>query len=240
MKEIADAFYDAGDAKSLLQSGKKAHFQRIFAAQAVRSYLLLSLGMGTVAFSLPILLLLTGGYAGHFSISFFYHVSDLCRNILVGCLCATGVFLFLFHGLSSLENWLLNIAGVGAVSVALNPMSSEQCPVGESAGVSIHAASAIVFFLCLAVVAVGLSKNRIRYIKSDAMRRFFTVAYNATGLLMIAMPATVAAVHFLGRQTCESHWIFWIECTGIWAFSAYWFLKTYEYRVLLKVRLFDA
>jgi hypothetical protein len=240
MKEIADAFYEADDVESLLQSGKKAHFQRIFAAQAVRSYLLLSLGMGTVAFSLPILLLMTGGYDGHYSISFFYHVSELCRNILVGCLCATGVFLFLFHGLSSLENWLLNIAGVGAVSVALNPMASEQCPVGESAGVSIHAFSAIVFFLCLAVVAVGLSKGRIRFIKSDAKRRFFTVAYNTAGLLMIAMPAMVAAAHFLGRQTCESHWIFWIECTGIWAFSAYWFLKTYEYRVLLKVRLFDA
>lgn len=239
MKEIASAFFDEDDAESLLQSGKKEQFQRIFSAQAVRSYILLSLGMGTVALSLPILLLLAGGYAGHFSISYFYHVSDICRNILVGLLCATGVFLFLFHGLSSIENWLLNVAGASAISVALNPMAVEQCPEGQDAGISIHAFSAIVFFLCLAIVAVGLSKGRIQYIKSDARRRFFSAAYNTAGLLMIAMPATVAAVHFLGRQTCESHYIFWIECTGIWAFSAYWFLKTYEYRILLNVRLLE-
>ena len=127
--------------------------------QAVRSYLFLSFGMGVVAFLLPILLLIFGGYAGHYSISYFYHVPGPARDILVGSLWATGVFLFLFQGLSKVENWLLNLAGLAAISVAMNPMPAEQCAPGPA--ITLHAASAIVFFILLAIVAVGLSKGRI-------------------------------------------------------------------------------
>ena len=140
------------------------HFQKIFTRQAVGSYIFLSFGMGTIALLLPILLLLAGGYAGHYSISYFYHVSDLCRNILVGCLWATGAFLILFHGLSDLENWILRVAGIAGISVAMNPMAPDQCPVAKSATPGLHAVSAIVFFLCIAFVAVVLAKERLRFI----------------------------------------------------------------------------
>lgn len=226
--------------EDLLPHTDKRYFQEIFTAQAVKAYLYLSFGMGIIAFLLPILLVAAGGYDGHYSISYFYHVSDACQNILVGSLCATGVFLFLFHGLSDVENWILNLAGAASISVAMNPMGTEQCGAGHDAP-SVHAASAILFFLCLAVVAVVFSKRRVEHIQDPAKRRAFKMAYNAAGFAMIAMPAAVAATHFLRKAEAAAapdctHWIFWIECFGIWAFSFYWFVKTLEYRLLLRIR----
>jgi hypothetical protein len=227
--------FDTGKTRGdLLNWEDKKRFQALFAAQAVKSYVYLSLGMGIVAAALPLLLVVAGGYGGHYSISTFYHVSDLTRNIMVGCLCAEGVFLILFHGLSKLENWILNIAGVAAISVAMNPMPVDQC--GPGPAITLHAASAIVFFACLAAVAVFLSKGRTKYIIYPPKRRRFDIAYDLAGAAMIAMPVGVAAMHFIGRGTCESHWIFWIETLGIWAFAAYWLVKFTEYRLLLRIK----
>jgi hypothetical protein len=208
----------------------KREFQRKFTRQAVRSFIQLSFGMGLIAFLLPIVLPVVGGYGGHYSISYFYHVSDLCRNILVGGLWATGVFLFLFNGLSRVENWLLNVAAV--ISVAMNPMPIDQ----GNKNLTVHAASAVVFFLCLAIVAVKYSKTRIEKIIYPPLKRKFTIAYNAAGLAMVAMPLAVIALHFLGRSTEQSHWIYWVEAFGIWSFAFYWFVKTQEYRLLLGMR----
>lgn len=233
MAHAATPFQTGKVSGDLLPWENKKHFQEIFSAQAVRSYVLLSFGMGVVALLLPIVLPLAGGYDGHYSISYFYHVSDLTRNVLVGALWATGVFLILFHGLSKGENWLLNIAGVAAISVAMNPMPRNQ---GNNE-LTLHAASAILFFACIAIVAVFLSKQRIQYIIYPPKRRRFAAAYDAAGVAMIAMPAAVAAIHFFGGDREESHWIYWIEAFGIWSFAAYWFVKTYEYCLLLRIKL---
>ena len=223
------------DHQDLLPWGDKERFQKLFTGQAVRSYLFLSLGMGVIAFALPILLVAAGGYDGHYSISYFYHVSDLCRNILVGSLCATGAFLFLFHGLTKTENRILNLAGAAAVSVALNPMG-EQCPADPVGTPGIHVISAILFFACLAIVAVFFAKGRVKYIIYPPKRRRFVIAYNVAGLAMIGMPVAIFVGHLLGNRGCENHWIFWVECFGIWAFAFFWFVKTYEYRLLLGIR----
>lgn len=218
----------------LLPWADKVRFQKLFARQAARSYLYLSFGMGLLALLLPVALLLAGGYAGHYSISYFYHVNDLSRNILVGALCATGVFLFLFQGLSRWENMILNLAGVAAIGVAFLPMPPAQCAPGSA--MTLHAASAIVFFLSLAVVAIGFAKTRIRFIIFPPKRERFKRAYDLAGLAMIAMPLAVVALYYLGGRRCETHWIFWVEVLGIWAFAAYWFIKTAEYKLLLRVR----
>jgi hypothetical protein len=234
MTSTAPAFETGKRKNDLLKWEDKKKFQKTFEAQAVRSYLYLSFGMGAVAFLLPILLWMSGGYAGHYSISYFYHVGDTTRNILVGCLWAEGVFLILFHGLSSQENWVLNVAGAAAISVAMNPMPADQC--GPGPAITLHAASAIVFFACLALVAVRYSKGRINYMIYPPKKRRFAQAYNVAGTAMIAMPVAVALLHFLGGRECETHWIFWIEVAGIWSFAFYWFVKTLEYRLLLCVR----
>lgn len=115
---------------------RKREFQRICSRQALRSYLYLSFGISVIALALPMLLIWSGGYDGHYSTSHFYYGYDNARNILVGSLWATDAFLFLFHGLSDVENWILNIAGVAAVSVAMNPTAECQCRDG---GISVQA-----------------------------------------------------------------------------------------------------
>src|SRR5438445_11133004 len=122
MGKAATPFDTGKNSADLLNWADKKRFQELFASQAVKSYVYLSLGMGLVAAALPLALVVAGGYRGHFSISTFYHVSDLSRNIMVGCLWAEGVFLILFHGLSKAENWILNVAGLAAISVAMEPM----------------------------------------------------------------------------------------------------------------------
>ncbi len=233
MSEEEVAFKPGNAANDLLKHEDKQHFQSIFASQAVQSYLFLSLGMGVVAFLLTPLLVYFGGYDEHFSISSFYYAGDSSRNIFVGSLWATGTFLFLFHGLSNLENWILNCAGVAAIFVAMVPMSEAQCP---SSGISLHALGAIFFFLCLSIVAVFLSKGRVKYIVNPRKKLMFTAAYNLTGIAMVAMPALAAVPHILGSVGCESHWLFWVETTGILAFSMFWFIKTAEYRLLLGIK----
>jgi len=124
MVDAASAFETAIPKDHLLTEKDTRRFQRLFEAQATRSYLYLSLGIGAIAVLLPILLMLAGGYEGHDSMSSYYTVEVWpARDVLVGSLCAVGVFLFLFHGLSRLENWLLNFAGIAVIAVALIPMS---------------------------------------------------------------------------------------------------------------------
>ena len=210
-----------------LDEREERHFQRVFEAQAARSYLYLSLGIGLIAVILPLLLMWRGGYCIHDSMSSYY-TRDIgsSRDILVGFLCAVGVFLFLFHGLSSLENWLLNFAGFAIIMVALIPMPTSEI---------LHRGFAIVFFLLIGAVAVFLSKGRVDKLP-EGKRLFFKSAYSFVGAVMVLAPLLVTAVEFAVGSS--SHWVFWAEFIGIMSFAAYWFLKTAEYRLLLRLRWF--
>jgi hypothetical protein len=211
----------------LLPAHNKKHYQKVFSAQAVRAYLYLSLGIGVIAVLLPVTLVLVsaGGFQAHDSISSFYQDKvGPTRDIMVGSLCAVGVFLFLFHGLSTLENWLLNGAGVAIIGVALIPM-----PDATGYGsVFYHRGFAIVFFVLIGIVAIFLSKGRIKNIKDERKKRWFAAAYTVAGAAMVAVPGLVALLQ-------GSHWVLQAEWAGIWTFAAYWFLKTAEYRLLLRI-----
>jgi len=227
MAVTASAFKTSTAKDHLLTAPDVRRYQRIFEAQAVRSYLYLSLGIGLIAVLLPVWLVIAGGYQTHDSMSSFYHDSTgPARDILVGSLCAVGVFLFLFHGLSKLENWLLNFAGVAIIAVALIPSPGD---TGYGSA-WVHRGSAIVFFVLIGIVAIFLSKGRIKHIRDQRKKRWFATAYNVAGAAMVALPVLVASLQ-------GTHWVFLTEWAGIWTFSAYWFLKTFEYFLLLKIRL---
>lgn len=233
MADATCAFETGPNNDKLLRAKDQRHYQRLFEAQAARSYLYLSLGIGLIAVFLPILLMIAGGYQTHDSMSSFYHdKAGPTRDILVGCLCAVGVFLFLFHGLSKRENWLLNAAGIAIIAVALIPSPGET----GYGSVWLHRGAAIVFFVLIGIVAIFLSKGRIQHIVNDRKKRWFANAYTIAGVAMIAMPALIAILEFMHARILGGHAIFLAECFGIWSFSAYWFLKTLEYRLLLRIR----
>lgn len=221
---------DAGQ-RELLKRDRQRELRKYYIDRAMRSHLFLSAGMGVVAAALPVLLAVLGNYWDHNSIShYYYDHGPAARNILVGSLWATGLFLILFRGLSSVENHFLRLAGVFAIMIAMFPT-----PVPEKEGFSIHLFSAVSFFVCLAIVAIFYSKSRIKDIRSDSKRLFFKRAYNIAGGAMIGMPALVFAIHLIPGSGAD-RWIFWVETFGIWAFAGYWAIKTYEYRLLLGVR----
>ena len=229
MAIATSAFKTSTPKDHLLTAQNVRRYQRLFEAQAVRSYLYLSLGIGLIAVLLPIWLVIAGGYQTHDSMSSFYHDAvGPARDILVGSLCAVGVFLFLFHGLSKLENWLLNVAGVAIIGVALIPSPGD---TGYGSA-WLHRGSAIVFFVLIGIVAIFLSKGRIESIKDERKKRWFATAYNVAGAAMVVLPVFVAALQ-------GSNWVFLTEWVGIWTFAAYWFLKTFEYFLLLRIRLID-
>ncbi len=211
----------------------KTRYRKKFRFQASRSYMLLSLGMGLVAAALPILLILVEGLSGHYSISHFYFSANpRGRDVLVGSLCAVAVFLILFQGLSIWENRLLNLAGLAALGVAFFPTDQCQC----KPGVSLHVVSALTFFLCISIVAVFFSKKRLEHVVWPPLKARLKAAYTVAGMALVAMPLGVYVLYQLSASTWKD-WVFWAESAGIWAFAAYWFVKTWEYRRLLGIRL---
>jgi hypothetical protein len=61
-----------------------------------------------------------------------YYYTDM-RNIFVGALCALGVFLGAYAGYDDVDRWITNIAGIGAIGVALCPTKPAVCAAGAQA-----------------------------------------------------------------------------------------------------------
>ncbi|MEO0418010.1 MAG: hypothetical protein AAF249_04050 [Pseudomonadota bacterium] len=218
----------------LIDWRKKDRARKDFTERAGLAFLLQCFGIGAIALLIPIILPLVGGYEGHLSISYFYHV-EAAHNWFMGLLWSVGIFLILFQGLSKWENTALTFAGVFLILVAMVPTSENQ--QSESL-FSFHAAFAVAFFACLFVVAIFFSKSRLDYILWPPMRARFKRAYDITGCAMIGLPWLAYAVHlFDGRE--RGHEIFWIEAAAIAAFSAFWFVKTWEYKRLLGLKARD-
>lgn len=228
MENVSSPYLTGPRKHKWLSRAEERHFQKVFETQAARSYLYLSLGIGLIAVVLPFLLMAVGGYRIHDSLSSFY-TKDVgsSRDILVGFLCAIGVFLFLFHGLSNVENWLLNFAGMAVIGVAWIPS-----PTSSFA----HRGLATIFFILIAIVAIRYSKRRVENLPAGK-RRFYKSAYNSVGVVMVVAPLVATGFEFaLGWG---GHWIFWAEFIAIESFAVYWFLKTSEYRLLLRIKWFD-
>ena len=91
------------------------------------TYTHLRIGMITIAFLFPLLLVVGGLWHGvewQDSMSAYYHATvgataPPMRVWFIGLLYALGVFLFLYKGFSKLENWCLSFAGIFAVGVGL-------------------------------------------------------------------------------------------------------------------------
>lgn len=207
---------------------RKDAYRKDFSRHANLAFLIKSFGIGVTALAVPIVLPLVGGYEGHYSISYFYHV-PATRDLFVGLLWALGLFLVLFQGLSRAENLLLTLAGVFLICVAMVPTSAQQC---TDTAFDWHEGFAIAFFACLFVVALGYSRGRLGYILWPPLRQRFERAYALAGLLMIGLPLTAWGVHLWQGPECGPV-IYWIEVGAIAAFAFYWFVKTIEYKRLL-------
>jgi hypothetical protein len=151
------------------------------------------------------------------------------RNVFVGVLWAIGAFLFLYKGYSRREDIALNIAGVAAVMIAAFPMDwPAHEGVAQSLIAKTHFASAAIFFLSIAYVCVFCAKETLIMVQDANVRRRLERIYTALGGWMIATPVLIFLLHTLLWRPGESYMVLLIEIAGVWVFSSFWLVKSYE------------
>lgn len=189
------------------------------------SYLSLRVGIGAIAVLFP--LVLAGGgslWAGEpllASFSDYYHTG--MRNIFVGVIFAIGAFLFLYKGFSGLENHVLDAAGFLALCVAMLPARLPGAP--HTLASRLHTAAAILFFLCIAYVAVFRASDTLPLVGDAAAAAWYDGLYRLYGAGMILSPVSAWVADTLFGS---GRYIFFLELLGVWAFAAFWITKGIE------------
>jgi len=184
------------------------------------------------------------------SLSAYYHRTALhefltARDLFVGGLLAAAACLYAYKGFSTKENVALNLAAVFALGVALFPTAhdiaardatkaSASCVVFMGNGFAdpsirptLHAISAILFFFCLAYVSIWRCRDTLRLLPNEAKRARYNRGYVLTGLAMAATPVTALLVTKIADAP-HPIFVFAMEAIGVWAFCAYWAIKSRE------------
>jgi MFS family permease len=148
------------------------------------------------------------------------------RNWFVGVLFVVSALLIVYKGYRPAEDRALNLAGIFAVLVALVPntwVDDREPPV------DFHKVFAICFFLCIAYVAFFCASATLsRSLLTEDRRKHYRRRYKVLGVTMAASPVIAAILtQVLGLA---NSYIFIAEFCGIYAFAAYWFVKTREIR----------
>jgi hypothetical protein len=180
------------------------------------------------------------------SLSAYYHAGGGCatsygvyRNLFVGILCVIAACLVIYSGFSDFEDRLLNLAGISLLLVAVFPTDWGVADLGEQCkdfvpftaskilgtSVPIHYAAAIAFFIFIALVNVCTAYDSVRMIKDDKVRNSWFAIYRiARWLMPLALIVSALASRFFD----PSRTVLWVEWGGIYAFSFYWALKSFE------------
>lgn len=218
------------------------------------TYFFLRLGLGLLAFAFPVLLWTLGkvlvGTSLLESMSAYYHTG--VRNVFVGVLFAIAFFLLLYKGFSRHEDWALNIAAVLAIGIAVFPTNIEwnigcgltyenspeifQCLELRfkpfTAG-KLHGSCAILFFAAIGYISVFRSGESLYLVEDEQHRNYYRHFYYILGWAMFILPVVAWGLFtfaHLGEPASKNYSIFFVELMLIWAFAAYWLLKTYELR----------
>jgi hypothetical protein len=163
------------------------------------------------------------------SISGYYYTG--VRGVLVGSLCAIGVFLFAYRGYDNWDNinWdnvLTNSAGLFAIGVALFPTA----PVNPSAHARdigyVHLTCAGLLFVTLAVIALWLFRktDQGHERKPEKKRRdlVYLICGSVIALCVVLVPIESLVI---GAPIQKFHPLFWLEAVAVIAFGFSWLVK---------------
>lgn len=197
------------------------------------TYYSLRVGLATIGIALPLLVLAAGHILHEVSlqgsISAYYHGETqvrflTTRDLFVGVLLAIAACLYFYKGFSTRENVALNLAGLFALVVALLPTNLPGTDPDTVA--KVHKTCAVLFFFCIAYVSIWRARDTL-YLLPESKRPQYRRWYVFTGIAMIVSP--LAAI-WLNAMLASDTRIFWVETLGVWAFAAYWIVKTREMR----------
>lgn len=197
---------------------------------AVSSYIGLRRGVGIIGMCLPIVLPLLTTLAFQqdlpSSVSGYYHTA--AGNILVGAMCAIGVFL-LWYNFARIDNWVSNVAGVAAIVAGVVPTAKFSNATGLTQTASvIHLVASAILFLSLAVFCLFLfiRSNLAGYTSPQKKER--NIVYQICGWVIVAcLVLAVLVPILLDKETIrgELRPIFWLESIAIVAFGISWLVK---------------
>lgn len=196
------------------------------------TYFALRIGIVVLSTGLPLVLWVGGVWWGGInglahSMSAYYGEQDSSmRNWFVGVLWGVGWFLYAYKGFSRLEDWLLNFAGFFAIGVAMNPCN---CWAGATGSQPLHYVSAVLFFVCMALVCFLCAKDTIPLLPDEPTKKSFRRRYHTIGVLLLISPLLSFGVSYVLDQW-ESR-TFFLEAIGVWMFAFYWWTKTREFRM---------
>ncbi len=187
------------------------------------------IGIAIIGILFPLILWFIGLMLGielQGSISAYYHTP--MRNVFVGILFAIGASLYLYKGYSTIEDFVLDCAGILALCIALLPTSpATELECDPFTAPYLHGISAISFFILIAYICIFRASDTLDQSEIDESRKsFYKIIYWILGVSMIALPLFSALWLYLVDETGSL--IFWVESVGVWVFSLYWIVKTIE------------
>ncbi len=196
----------------------------------VLSYLGLRKAIGIIGLALPFVLVIGKSLLDSpgilSSISAYYY--SAMGDVLVGSLCAIGVFLLSYRGYARKDDRAGDLACVFAIGVALFPTrpalhpSSQQVLAGH-----VHYGCALAFFLTLAYFCLVL------FCKTDARKpmtrrkRHRNVLYRVCGYTILICVGLLGlyAGFFQHTPLARLDPVFWLETIAILAFGLSWLTK---------------
>jgi hypothetical protein len=222
----------------------------------VISYLTLRKAIGIIGLLLPIVLIF--GKIFYFqdpgiqdSISGYYY-TDM-RDVLVGSLCAIGVFLLSYKGYDapggprrrrllgrSTDFLASTVAGIGAIGVALFPTQNNSATLEQLTShklyAGIHVLSAALFFILLAYILIwrftdhGPAKDQSSSEEERHMNerswQLCDVIYVVCGCLILLSIALIGVFWLIPGGIFDWQYaVLAFETLAIYAFSVAWFLK---------------
>ena len=225
--------------------------------QVNATYKTLRLGLAVLAFAFPIILYGGGRLFWKLplgdSLSAYYHYhcvelhgnqtpnpsdAPICsdknepgkgvlRDVFVGIIFAVGALLFAYQGFSRLEDCALNLAGIFAWGVALFPLDwPPPYPKPPGFSFTLHGFLAVSFFVCIAYVCIFRAGDTLPLIHDAAIRKRYLRICQLLGCAMVILPLSAWALTSL--TPWKTSMIFIAELAGIYVFSTYWVVKSYE------------
>jgi hypothetical protein len=156
-----------------------------------------------------------------------YYYTDM-RNVLVGALCAIGVYLLYYPGYDCGDNITTALAGLGAITLALSPTFPPEPAVptaAETVGGVLHYTAAGVFFLGLAYLSYFRFTRTSGDPTEQKLRR--NVLYRVCGVVMVVSIAVAVLLdNVLPAAVLDAVVpVFWLEALAVLAFGVSWLVK---------------
>src|SRR5215471_3051737 len=197
--------------------------------QGLISYKTLRRAVGCIGISLPFVLaivnmLLVSKLILQGSVSGYYYTG--VRGVLVGSLCAIGVFLFAYHGYNDWDDRLTNAAGVFAIGVALFPTAPvNPSPLARNISY-VHLACAGLLFAVLAVIALWQFTKTDPVKEPTQQKKKRNLVYRICGTV-IALCLVLVPIESLviGAPIQRFRPLFWLEAVAVVAFGIAWLVK---------------